>query len=379
MSARVLLMGAYGQDNLGDEAILQVHLQQLAGHDVTVVSSDPDQTSARYGVASIRTYGRGWRPRLRAFARSDALVYGGGSLLKELRPPYFRHRLVVNLAAATVAARLTGKRAAFSAMGVERLETRGSRFLARTAADLSDLVLVRDDGSRRRLEAAGARTSALVVADPAYLLETDAEAEAFAERLLAGLPAGPLVVVNAMTSSEVPSPPEAVARAFVGLLDHIHATTHANVLLLPFKTHGADNDVEVLEAIGARCANPGRLGLVREDLRPADVLALLRRAELTVAMRHHAVVLALCARRAVLPIPYAEKTTHLCEEFGLAADSLPADRLEAARAIDAFERAWYGRARQPARTEPPLAAMRLRAEENFRRLRALLEARERPE
>ncbi|HWG90261.1 MAG TPA: polysaccharide pyruvyl transferase family protein, partial [Candidatus Thermoplasmatota archaeon] len=341
---RVLLMGAYGQDNLGDEAILEVHLQQLKGYDVTVVSTNPDQTSARYGVPSVQTYGGDRSRTLKAFWGSDVLVYGGGSLLKELKPPYFRYRLVTNLSAATLAAKTCGKGVAFSAMGVERLSTRTSRFLARRAANMSDLFLVRDEGSRRKLTEVGARKEAHVTADPAYLLEADRAAEARVEALLAPYMGKPVIVVNPICSSEVACPREQVTASFAALVNRIHETTSAQVLLLPFKTAGEDNDVELLHGLLAAVARKDRVSLAPLDLRPAEVAALLARVELFVGMRHHGVLIALAARTPVLAVPYAEKTEHLVDDFGLRAHALSAHLLTPEALSTAFDKAYPARA-----------------------------------
>ena len=46
----VLVVGAYGYGNVGDEAILSGLLARLGGHAVTVVSRSPTETSALHGV-----------------------------------------------------------------------------------------------------------------------------------------------------------------------------------------------------------------------------------------------------------------------------------------------------------------------------------------
>ena len=366
----VLLMGAYGQDNLGDEALLEVHLQQLAGARVVVASSSPRQTGARYDVPSVRTYG-GART-LHAFLASRAVVYGGGSVVKELPRPQPGYRVVAALAFLGSLARLTGRRIVYSAVGVERLRTRLGRALARVALRAAHLLHVRDEGSRRLLAEMHADAGARVVADPAFLLREDEAAVRRAEAVLAPARGRPVVVLNPMWSGEVDLPREDVVRAFAALAEEVVATLDAHVLLLPFKTAGHDDDAELAKHVARRVARPGRVDLAPLDLRPAEALAIMRRSALVVGMRHHGTLLALVAGTPVLAVPYAPKTRHLVEEFGLADASLPAERITPEALSSAFWRAWKSRDGQPRATAVPLAAAQARAQENFRVIRSFL-------
>lgn len=363
---RVLVMGAYGQDNLGDEALLEVHLQQLRRYDLAVLSSNPAQTSARYGVPSVRTYGEGRLRTLAAFARADALVYGGGSLLKELKPPHSAYQVVGNVALASLAGRAAGKRVAMSAMGAERLPSAKGRSLARRAVDRAHLVMVRDEASAALLRSLGVERAPLVTADPVFLLDADASAAARAAQVRAPLP-GRLVVLNPMTSSEVEASPQAVEDAFVALGERILQAPDASVLLAPFKTAGEDADVPVTQRVLRRLASP-RAAMAPLDLRPSDMLALLKGADLFVGMRHHGVLLAAHAGARVLAIPYAAKTRSLADELGLPA-RLDASGLSPEALLAAHEDVADG-----ARADPRLLdAMRARARDNFARLDRFLQ------
>ena len=49
----VLLVGAFGQGNPGDEALCAAFCAALADHDVVVASSDPVDTASRHGVRAV--------------------------------------------------------------------------------------------------------------------------------------------------------------------------------------------------------------------------------------------------------------------------------------------------------------------------------------
>ena len=79
---RAILCGYYGKGNGGDEALLASLLQMLPdGVTPIVLSGNPVETNQRYGVAA--------RDRMNAFQvletlrTSDALIWGGGSLIQD--------------------------------------------------------------------------------------------------------------------------------------------------------------------------------------------------------------------------------------------------------------------------------------------------------
>ena len=77
----VTLVGAFGQGNPGDEALCAAFREQLADHELIVVSADPSDTARRHGV---RTVPNAALPTARAALSSDALVIGGGTIFKSL-------------------------------------------------------------------------------------------------------------------------------------------------------------------------------------------------------------------------------------------------------------------------------------------------------
>ena len=88
---QIFILGAYGQNNLGDDALLQVFIQQFSrpanpfgDTQLLVKSARPAETAQQFGVKTVVTY-LGWPrfSRLRAIVGSDLIVFGGGSLLKE--------------------------------------------------------------------------------------------------------------------------------------------------------------------------------------------------------------------------------------------------------------------------------------------------------
>ena len=81
----ILISGYYGFNNIGDESILRTVIdnlrEKLPDIDITVLSHDPAQTSAKYGVKAARRMSL-W-DIFRCVLHCDLLLSGGGSLLQD--------------------------------------------------------------------------------------------------------------------------------------------------------------------------------------------------------------------------------------------------------------------------------------------------------
>ncbi len=84
MSKRVVISGYYGFGNFGDEAILALLIERLKkmGLEVVVLSSNPRKTSMDYFVNSIQSFDFFQVTGL--IKQSDVLISGGGSLLQDV-------------------------------------------------------------------------------------------------------------------------------------------------------------------------------------------------------------------------------------------------------------------------------------------------------
>lgn len=83
---KILLAGYYGYGNLGDEAILEMVLKQLfqivQRENITVLSSNKEDTSKKYNINSIDRYNV--LSIIKSLKKSKILIFGGGSLLQDV-------------------------------------------------------------------------------------------------------------------------------------------------------------------------------------------------------------------------------------------------------------------------------------------------------
>src|SRR5690242_4180890 len=81
----VVIAGYYGFGNAGDELILGSLIQSIRDHQsaahITVLSAQPEQTSAHFSVEAVNR----WQPWtwIRPLWNAETFILGGGGLLQE--------------------------------------------------------------------------------------------------------------------------------------------------------------------------------------------------------------------------------------------------------------------------------------------------------
>lgn len=289
---RVLLSGYYGFANLGDEAILAGLARELTarGLRVTVLSGDPDATTAQHGVpAAHRTRGL-----LGALLRADALVSGGGGLLQDATSA----RSLTYYLATLRAARLLGKGVALYGQSLGPLTGVGRRRVAGAAAGLP--AFWRDEPSRALARELGLDDRA--TADAALLLAP--------ERPAGADPNGPVLVVP---RAGHPAYNQALARL-------ARALRGEGVPVAAVGLHARHDDAEV--AALARAA-PGLEALSART--PDELLALLPGASYVVSARLHGCVLAAAAGVGFAALSYDPKVAGFAALLGAPTFDAPVD------------------------------------------------------
>lgn len=166
---RATVFGFQGLGNLGDEMIL-AGIERLVAPlriEVTALFGGPRlaETSAFPSARRHTTWRLMPTPKaLRRLGRHDLFVIGGGGLINDHWPG-----LIPRMLLWIIAARLRGARIAWIGVGVGPIRRGPWRPLARLAARLSHIVLVRDEAGARLLGGPSRRIR--VIPDPALFLD----------------------------------------------------------------------------------------------------------------------------------------------------------------------------------------------------------------
>ncbi|MEI7772068.1 MAG: polysaccharide pyruvyl transferase family protein, partial [Chloroflexales bacterium] len=366
---QILMLGAYGQNNLGDDALLEVCLAQLRASRLVVNSAQPEQTRRRYGVDAVATYTT-W-PRFRrplALYRSDAIVFGGGSLLKEIeggtiaRLLYFLRIFLV-----LIFARLLGRPTAMLGVGIGPLSRPLYRWLSCRAANLTDLICVRDRESHDLLVEIGVRRPIHTTADLVFSLEAhhndDGGERMFGDgqALTEPLPSSPTVAVIPRYSLSA-----AQVAALAAACDHLADTYGARVQLIPFQTGYAAryDDLVVTRAVLAQMRRADAAEVLVAET-PAVALEAIGQADLVLSARLHGLIFAAIRGVAVVALDYEVKVRSFMAEIGQQAMSLSLADLEAGGLPAVLDTAWAQRQAASASIRAQFSALRTRSRQNF--------------
>ena len=184
----VVICGAYGRGNAGDDAILDAILQEIRSLDpdmpVTVLSKDPAATRLTYRVRSIhRSHILSWRKAMR---KSVLYLNGGGSLIQDVTSRRSLWYYLYNIRSAHA----LGCRVQMYGCGIGPVTREHlRRMAARTLNSCVDIITLREPDSQAELRAMGVTSpQILLTADPALTLRAATEDETDSVLLCAGIP-----------------------------------------------------------------------------------------------------------------------------------------------------------------------------------------------
>ena len=173
----VLICGAYGMNNNGDEAVLEAIVREMRSIDaelpITVLSRTPAATAERYGVDSLHMFDLfGF---LRVMRRSALYINGGGSLIQDVTSSRSLWYYLYTLAAA----KHRGCRVMMYGCGIGPVSRAFDRRLSGFVIDRCvDEISLREENSLRELERFGVKRPHISVAgDPAITLTPVSGAE----------------------------------------------------------------------------------------------------------------------------------------------------------------------------------------------------------
>jgi polysaccharide pyruvyl transferase CsaB len=292
--SQAILCGYYGKGNSGDEALLASLIQMLPAN-VTplVLSGNPAETEKRYGVASCDRSSP--VEIMRAMQRSQAFIWGGGSLIQDvtsaLSPSYYIGLMLL-------AQRLGLKTIAW-AQGVGPIQRSWNDWLARQAFAGCTQVSVRDRGSAALLSKWGVPCH--VAPDPVWGLQSQFVPNPLkipAPRVAVALRPHPLLTAERL-------------HQLTQALIQFQTATQTSILLLPFHP---SMDMQLAQSIQAVLPRASQI-LCLDD--PRAMKGLFREVELAIAMRFHGLIMAAAEGCRCTAISYDPKVSQLMAELSL--------------------------------------------------------------
>ena len=291
-----LLVGYYGEHNLGDDALLEVLLSQLPPDcRPTVTAHDQELVAQRFGLACVDRRQLG--AVLAALGHSDALVLGGGSLLQDATS----FASLLYYAALILAARIQAKPVLLWAQGLGPLRRRRSRLLVRGLLALVTACSWRDQASAQLATSLGwQEVQENVAADPVWSLAAPSWHG----------PGGPIVLCFRPTNYLQ----GAAWQPWLGALEQL--APDRELIWLPFHAH---QDRGLLDSLRQQSLlSPALLSRSRELLveRPAEAMKVCAGAGLVLAMRLHGLILAANCGAPTAALSYDPKVNAAAADLG---------------------------------------------------------------
>lgn len=330
------IVGNYGNNNQGDEAILEGILIQLKEvyhverKDIIVFSNQPKQTSEKYGVRSVKLYYRNKIAPLTLFTTMfknksvirdlDMLLIGGGGIFMDL---YGREAFLFGMYGWL--GKLSRTPVVLYGVGAGPILTRIGKVILRSLAHLSKLVTVRDPKSKVLLESIGVKSQVHVIGDPAFQVKSPKKAE---KRRKAGLQIG-VTAVPFHHNSYWPNEDvkkyrnyiEGMAQSLDRLLENYPDAT------INFFATKHPQDITVSEEIMALMAYKDQCTICDDNLNHEEIVALAGEQDLVIGTRLHSLILALITNTPIIAISYHHKVQDFMDMIECGEYSIPIHEL----------------------------------------------------
>ncbi len=332
----ILVSGYYGFGNAGDDSIAATILQNIRAVKpdarVTFLCKKPKENRKKYGA---RTIGRfNLFAVLSEMRHAKLLISGGGNLLQNTTSSrsLFYYTAMIRLAKAM------GLKVYVYANGVGPIFGKKHEQCVLKTLALADRITFREQQSVDYVASLGFdKDRILLSADPALTLSpAPAERIDYLMRAVSGdrFFAVSLRSFSALRSEEVEGmSEETFAKLLAGEIDRIAAETGAVPLYLVMQS---SRDRALSEQVNALTKTQG---FVLPSLTASELLGVLTRTELVLAMRLHLLIYGAAAGKPLLGISYDKKVDAMLAYMGYDAP-IPVSRLEdntlSARAIALF-------------------------------------------
>ena len=304
----VLVCGAYGRGNAGDDAILEAIVAELRELDpdlpIWVLSRNPDSTRLTYRVNSIYTFNF---PRfLRRMTKTRLYINGGGSLMQDVTS----HRSLWFYLFTISWAKRLGNQVMMYGCGIGPIHSPANRRRASRVLQKSvDAITLRDTHSAEELEDMGVtKPQVILSADPTVIL-----------------PAAPAQVVDGILESQGIDPHgryigfalrpwpgfEAKAAVFGAAADYAYETYGLTPVFLPIERR---LDVGAAQLAAQHMKAPHYI--LSQTGRSDHTIGLFARMQAVVSMRLHALVFSAGQGVPLVGVVYDQKISSFLSYIG---------------------------------------------------------------
>ena len=300
----VMISGYYGFNNSGDDAILFAIIDNLRKIKkdirIVVLSKNPKDTAAKYSVDSIDRFNL--FKVIGTMRKTRLFLNGGGTLITDITST----RSLMYYLATIYLAKQNGLKVMMYANGVGPISKSLNRYFTSKILNLVDVITLREEASGLELEALGIRKPEIIVtADPA--LGLDAASSSEVEQIFSKekIPADkPLIgfFIRKWTGYDEYS--QVLAKA----ADYMTETYNAKPVFIPLHF---PSDLAIAKDIASKMQQQP---LIFEEMYSVDkLLGIMKRLELVIGMRLHALIYSVSLSVPVIGLIYDPKVQGFLE------------------------------------------------------------------
>ncbi len=304
----VLICGAYGKGNAGDDAILEAIIQQMHEIDpdmpLFVLSRTPKETMIRYRIGAIHTFHiLKW---LKTLKKTKLYINGGGSLIQDVTSSRSLQYYLWNIRLA----HWMGNKVLMYGCGIGPVNRPRNRKRAGKVIDQCvDVITLREDNSLQELQQLGVQKPVVkVTADPAILLPPASDDQVESFMLTNGLEPGQAYMLIVLR------PWPMVQEKMDAVLNMICYANKKYGLLPVFYALEPKRDLPLAEEMAKR------LDLQSYILTAPNVggiiTGLMERMQVVVSMRLHALIFAAGSSARLIGIVYDPKVRNFLDYMG---------------------------------------------------------------
>jgi polysaccharide pyruvyl transferase CsaB len=334
---RIGLIGWYGHNNIGDDALMCVIYEFLSQHisqgEVFVIADNPQKTREKFGYESIKSFPisikrlikerKQLRDIITEWKKLDFVVLGGGGFFAD----DVSVRNVIKWSAYILVARLLGIRVNAYCLGVGPIKYEFSRFLTRLSFGMIGCISVRDEESCRWLVSAGVKKRIVLSADPVLNFKSFSS-DGRNILTTSGIPTyKPNVIIAIPPFFHNPDrwPGQEnkwmeYCQSWADTVDEI-VSLGSIPIFLPMQHCPSEyyifSDADLAKKIIKLAKNGASAYTIERLLTPAEVFTVLSGADIVLGMRLHAIILAVSSGTPVAGAIYHHKVGELVRNLGI--------------------------------------------------------------
>ena len=331
---KIGIVGNYGNDNNGDEAILLSLVKQVTAtfgiesNQLTIFSNNPQQTSVRYGVNSYplyyrkgsapKTFFETYRQNRPIVKKLDLLIIGGGGILMDL----YRTEAPLYGSYAMMAKQSKTPYIVYGC-GAGPLETNLGKWFIRNMCKYAQSVSVRDPESAALLKSIGVTKRVDVIGDPAFSLrDGHADAKSSSPKKIG------VTAVPYYNAAYWPEGNEGLYENYVtGMAKNLDKLAEGNDVDITFFATKFPQDANVTKDIQQLMKHSAKTSIMDENLLPSDILEVTGQQDIVIGTRLHSLILATCTETPIMAISYHHKVNDFMSLADLNDFSFPIEEL----------------------------------------------------